>query len=59
MSTLPQKDLFTPKEVIEYLGISKATFYRWVDEGTIESKRIGKKLIRISRDAILKIKKSQ
>jgi len=56
-TNLPLKDLFRPDEVAKYLDVNKSTIYRWIDEGKISSVKLGKKLIRIPRHAILKIMK--
>lgn len=57
MIGLPDKDLFRPDEVVAYLGISRASFYRWVKEGKIRAVKIGGKLIRITRYEVIRIKK--
>jgi excisionase family DNA binding protein len=56
---LPDKDFFTPKEAAKYLGVSRPTIYRWIEEGTLEGVfRIGDKLLRIPQEAVFKTKKN-
>lgn len=58
MTYIPQKDLFRPDEVAKCLSISRATVYRWIYEGKLKSIKVGNRLIRIPRYAILKVLKS-
>jgi len=57
LSTLPQKALFRPDEAALHLDISVKTVYRWINEGKLDAKKIGNKLIRIPRSAIFKLLK--
>ena len=63
MTTLPQKELFRLDEVARYLDVSRATLYRWIDQGIpgngqLEVIKVGKGL-RIKRATILKIHKKR
>lgn len=50
---LPRKPRFTPQEAAKYLEVSRATIYRWIEVGELDAIRTGKRLIKISRQAIL------
>jgi excisionase family DNA binding protein len=52
---LPDKNLFRPKEVADYLQVSIRTIYQWITEGKIEAVRIAGTTLRISREAIIAI----
>lgn len=55
---LPEKqEDFTPKEAAFYLGVDVKTIYQWIQFGKIEADRIGEKLLKIPRVAILGAKK--
>ncbi len=54
MTTLPQKDLLRPDEVATYFRVSLRTVYRWIDEGKLKALKVGKKVTRIKRDAVLR-----
>ena len=53
MTTLPQKELLRPDEVALFLDVSRATIYRWIEEGKLPSRKISDRLIRIPRKAVL------
>lgn len=55
MTTLPQKELLRPDEVAVYLNISRSTVYRWIEEGKLPAKKVGEKLIRIPRKALVNL----
>ncbi len=46
-------DILTPKEVMEILGISKNTLYQLINNGDIPATRLGCKLWRIQKQALL------
>ncbi|MEA5083615.1 hypothetical protein SDC9_158649 [bioreactor metagenome] len=46
-------DILTPKEVMEILGISKNTLYQLINKGSIPATRLGYKLWRIQKQALL------
>ncbi len=46
-------DILTPKEVMEILGISKNTLYQLINNGEIPGTRLGRKLWRIQKQALL------
>ena len=52
MTNLPHKDIFRPKEVAEYLCLSKRTIYRWIEEGRLEAIKLPGGSIRVAREAI-------
>ena len=52
---IPKKDLFRPEEVSKLLTVSRATIYRWLNEGRLPYVRIAGRLIRVQRTAILEI----
>lgn len=49
----------TIREVAEELRVSRMTIYRLVHEGELESQRISKRTIRISKSALERYLKSQ
>ena len=46
-------DILTPKEVMEILGVSKNTLYQLINNGSIPATRLGRKLWRIQKQALL------
>lgn len=46
-------DILTPKEVMEILGVSKNTLYQLINNGEIPATRLGRKLWRIQKQALL------
>ncbi|MDD3570368.1 MAG: helix-turn-helix domain-containing protein [Lachnospiraceae bacterium] len=46
-------DILTPKEVMEILGISKNTLYQLINNGEIPATRLGRKLWRIQKQALM------
>ncbi|HCT64746.1 MAG TPA: DNA-binding protein [Lachnospiraceae bacterium] len=46
-------DILTPKEVMEILGISKNTLYQLINNREIPATRLGRKLWRIQKQALL------
>ena len=50
---LPDKDWFRPDEVAKHFGVHKSTVYRWIESGKMEAVKLSKKLIRISKKAII------
>jgi len=57
MINLPNKALFRPDEVAEYLSVSRKAVYAWIASGKLEAVKISG-LIRIHRDEILKFQKT-
>lgn len=53
MTTLPQKELLRPDEVMRYLNISKSTLYYWVKFKKLPAHRIGK-MLRFKRKDVIK-----
>lgn len=47
-------ELLTPKQVMEYLQISKPTFFRWTKDGRLKHSKIGG-LIRVQKTELLKL----
>ena len=47
-------DILTPKEVMEILGISKNTLYQLINNQAIPATRLGRKLWRIQKQALMK-----
>lgn len=41
-------ELFSVKQVANYLNVSERTIYRWIKEGEITCVKIGKRFIRIT-----------
>ena len=56
LTTLPQKELLRPDEVMKYLDICKSTLYYWVKFKKIKSYRAGKKL-RFRREDVIEFTK--
>ena len=52
---LPDKPFFRPDEVAKYFSVSRATVYRWIDEGRLQSVRIGEKVVRVRRESVLRL----
>lgn len=46
-------DILTPKEVMEILGISKNTLYQLINNQEIPATRLGRKLWRIQKQALM------
>ena len=44
------KDFFTPSEAAKYIGISRATFYRYLETNLIKSVQLKRKTIIRKRD---------
>ena len=53
VSTLPEKERFTPTEAAKYLEVSKPTIYRWIESGKLKAVLVGEKLLKIPREAIM------
>ena len=47
-----QKRLLRPDEVATFLGVSKWTIYRWVDEGRLKATKVGPGCLRIFMDSV-------
>lgn len=47
-----QKRLLRPEEVASFLGVSKWTIYRWVDEGRLRATKVGPGCLRIFMDSV-------
>jgi excisionase family DNA binding protein len=45
-----KKNSYTTKELIEILGVSVKTIYRWIKDGKIQSLNVGKKHIFLKED---------
>lgn len=52
-------DFMTPKEAMLALGIGKNLMYRLLNEGQIKAVRVGGRIWRISRKALVEYAKSQ
>ena len=46
--------LWDAGDVADYLKVSEKTIYRWADQGTIPSLKIGKKLVRFRPEEVAK-----
>ncbi|MCB0364764.1 MAG: helix-turn-helix domain-containing protein [Bdellovibrionales bacterium] len=46
--------LWDVSDVAKFLNISKKTIYRWADQGTIPSLKLGKKLVRFRPEEVAK-----
>lgn len=56
-TTLPDKARFSPTEAAKFLDISVKTIYSWVHNKTLPADKVGEKLIKIPRAALLEAKK--
>lgn len=56
MSTLPNKELLRPDEVAAYFSVTVRTVRRWIQEGRIKGKKVGRQ-IRIPRKEAIRIQK--
>lgn len=54
MNTIPDKERFRPDEAAKILEVSRKTIYDWISTGQMEAVRIGKKLLRIPREELVK-----
>ena len=52
MKKLPDKELLRPQEVGEFWGVSRSTIYRWIDEGIIPARKLGKTIRVLNSDAL-------
>lgn len=50
-TSLPQ--WVAPSRVADHLGVSEKTVRRLIASGDLEARRMGKRLIRVSRDSLL------
>lgn len=48
-----EEPLLTAGEVARLLSVSRGTVYRWADEGTMPSVRLGATVVRFDRGAVL------
>ena len=39
----------TPTQAAQMLRVSPPTIYRWIDEGLIPARRVGKRMLRVNR----------
>ena len=44
--------LYTPEEVAKYLGVCKATVWRWIREGRVKATKLGSRLYKISGEEV-------
>lgn len=51
---IPRRAL-TVREVAELFQISKQTVYNWCDTGLLESRKIGRKTLRIVRESVVQL----
>ena len=52
---LPQKALYTPREVADFFRITVSAVYKWQDEGKIKGLKISEKVLRIPRQEVVEI----
>ena len=52
---LPQKALYTPREVADVIRITVSAVYKWHDEGKIKGLKISEKVLRIPRQEVVEI----
>jgi excisionase family DNA binding protein len=57
MINLPNKALFRPDEVAEYLSVSRKTVYNWIALGKLEAVKISS-LLRIPKEKLIEFQKS-
>ena len=51
---LPNKQLFTPTEIAKHFNVSPQTIYKSIGNKSLPAVRIGKKLLRVKREEVLK-----
>lgn len=51
--------LYSPKEAAEQLGVSKATIYRRIKDGSIPSYKLSRSMIRIDEKCLEDFKEKQ
>jgi len=56
---LPNKSLLRPDEVASFFGVSKRTVYGWVDIGKLEGVKPTQGILRIFRESVIKLIKSE
>lgn len=54
MNNIPDKPRFRPDEAADILDVSVKTIYDWISTGQMDAVRIGKKLLKIPREEIIK-----
>ena len=52
---LPQKALYTPRDVADFFGVHVDTAYTWKAEGKIKGLKISHKVLRIHRHEVIEI----
>ena len=52
---LPQRALYTPREVADFFGVHVDTVYTWKAEGKIKGLKISHKVLRIPRQEVIEI----
>lgn len=50
-----QRNLFTPSEVAEHLGVSKQTIWTWIRQGKLDAVKINSRNYRIELETIKKL----
>jgi excisionase family DNA binding protein len=56
MKSLPEKQYFRPREVAKQFDVSIQTIYLWIDTGKLDAERIAGSTLRITKEAINKLK---
>jgi excisionase family DNA binding protein len=54
MIKLPEKELLRVDEVAEYFSVTSRTIYLWIEHGHLEAEKTPTKMIRITRESVLK-----
>ena len=57
---LPDKELFRPDEIADYLRVSRSTIYMWIDHGHLKAEKFPgeRSNIRISRSSVENFRKN-
>lgn len=53
LAAIEGKTFLRVGEAAEFLSVSRWTIYRWVEEGRLRGKKVGKSSLRIFRDSII------
>lgn len=55
MKEIIMSELISPQEAADYLGLSKVTVYKYIENGIIPAFKLGKSIWRIRTDDLFKI----
>lgn len=59
MTNLPEKAYYRPDEIAEYFSVTRRTVYFWIDTGKLTAVKVAGTTVRISREAVLTLTRSE